>query len=280
VNYNNKQYDISSSVFILSMGAIENARFLLNHEEISQQHEMLGKCFMEHLNIKLGEYILNDIDDVKRSYYTADHLSIDNKIGKSNLSFQSVKQIKSYGRTAKIKTFFKKLACDMSIEDKVQFIADFECPGTGVITTLTEQSPNKNSAVTLSEEKDNLGLKKAVINWEISATDLKTINKMAIELAKSFADSDLGLVKLEEYILDQTKPFDISPHAHHMGSTRMASSIEHGVVDKDCKVFGTENLYIAGSSIFATAGACNPTMPIIQFGLRLVDHLKNKQLSA
>jgi len=58
-----------------------------------------------------------------------------------------------------------------------------------------------------------------------------------------------------------------------MGTTRMAADARHGVVDRDCKVFGTDNLYAAGSSIFATGGASNPTMPLLQFAVRLAEHL-------
>ena len=60
---------------------------------------------------------------------------------------------------------------------------------------------------------------------------------------------------------------------HHMGGTRMSISKKYGVVDNNCKVFGSENLYIAGSSIFTTGGHNNPTLPIVQFSLRLADHL-------
>lgn len=60
----------------------------------------------------------------------------------------------------------------------------------------------------------------------------------------------------------------------------MASSAQFGVVDSNCKVFGTENLYVAGSSIFATGGASNPTMPLLQFAVRLADHLDAGMSSA
>ena len=36
--------------------------------------------------------------------------------------------------------------------------------------------------------------------------------------------------------------------------TRMSNSKKYGVVDSNCKVFGSENLYMAGSSIFTTGG--------------------------
>jgi choline dehydrogenase-like flavoprotein len=51
-----------------------------------------------------------------------------------------------------------------------------------------------------------------------------------------------------------------------------------GVVDRDCKVHAKTNLYIAGSSVFPTAGTGSPTMLIIALALRLADHIK-KQLA-
>ena len=56
----------------------------------------------------------------------------------------------------------------------------------------------------------------------------------------------------------------------------MSSNSSTGIVDKDCKVHGQSNLYILGSSIFPTGGYTNPTLPIIQFSLRLADHLLKK----
>ena len=45
------------------------------------------------------------------------------------------------------------------------------------------------------------------------------------------------------------------------------------VVDAHCKVHGMDNLYVAGSSVFATAGQCTPTTTITALWLRLGDHL-------
>ena len=58
-----------------------------------------------------------------------------------------------------------------------------------------------------------------------------------------------------------------------MGATRMHDSPQHGVVDRDCKVHGVANLYVAGSSVFPTAGANFPTTTITALALRLAERL-------
>jgi choline dehydrogenase-like flavoprotein len=48
-----------------------------------------------------------------------------------------------------------------------------------------------------------------------------------------------------------------------------------GVVNKNCQVHGTSNLYIAGSSVFPTSGSVAPTLTIVALALRLADHIKH-----
>ena len=49
-----------------------------------------------------------------------------------------------------------------------------------------------------------------------------------------------------------------------------------GVVDADCRVHGVGNLYVAGSSVFPTAGSANPTLTLLALGVRLSDHLRER----
>lgn len=63
-----------------------------------------------------------------------------------------------------------------------------------------------------------------------------------------------------------------------MGGTRMSDDPNYGVVDKNCKVFGIKNLYMAGSSVFPTGGYSNPTLTIVQLSLRLAEYLNQKKI--
>jgi choline dehydrogenase-like flavoprotein len=61
-----------------------------------------------------------------------------------------------------------------------------------------------------------------------------------------------------------------------MGTTRMSDDPTQGVVDRDGRVHGVDNLYVAGSSVFSTAGSGTPTMTIVALALRLTDHLRSR----
>jgi choline dehydrogenase-like flavoprotein len=47
-----------------------------------------------------------------------------------------------------------------------------------------------------------------------------------------------------------------------------------GVVDRNSRAHGVDNLYIAGGSVFTTGGFANPTLTILALALRLAKHLK------
>jgi choline dehydrogenase-like flavoprotein len=281
-NYKNYKANISANKFVLCLGGIETPRFMLNCNSqiktgIGNEEDMVGRCFMEHLNVPMGSFLYKDSHDISSLQFTSDDdFTFKNSIGKSNISLGIVSKVKSYGRTQAIKNFFKNLSCQMEIEDKVQFISNFKCPGMGSIGTLIEQSPNLESRVSLSQLTDKFGSKRAKFNWNINDYDKKTIRQTGLAMAAEFSRVGLGTVRLTDFMLNESLDIQFGHHNHHMGTTRMSNDPKYGVVDGNSKVHTLDNLYIAGSSVFATSGACNPTMPIIQLTLRLADHLQSQ----
>ena len=85
----------------------------------------------------------------------------------------------------------------------------------------------------------------------------------------------LGVGRLRANALDDGDawPADLQGSRHHMGTTRMADSRHLGVVGARCRVHGVANLYIAGSSVFASAGFANPTLTVVALARRLADEL-------
>jgi choline dehydrogenase-like flavoprotein len=279
-SYDGTAHSAEAGVFVLAMGAVENARFMLNCTKdvrvgLGNEYGMVGIGFMEHFNVAFGEFVTtSDPKNFRRSLFTSDaFLDSDRLVGRSNITLKILQQIRSHGRTAAIKTFLKDLACEMGVAEKLQFLTEFDCPGTGVITSLTEQFPARSSYVDLSDRVDRLGHRQPRLNWVMSNEDHESIRRIGIQLGKDFVDAGLGAIRLAPGVLDSQLPLRFNHHAHHMGTTRMAKGPADGVVDQNCRVFGLGNLYVAGSSIFSTGAACNPTMPLIQFALRLSDHI-------
>lgn len=60
---------------------------------------------------------------------------------------------------------------------------------------------------------------------------------------------------------------------HQSGTTRIADSPEKGVVDKELKLWGCENVYVCSSSVFPTSGQANSTFLLGAFAVRLAKHI-------
>jgi choline dehydrogenase-like flavoprotein len=136
-----------------------------------------------------------------------------------------------------------------------------------ILVYFCEQPPDPASRVTLSNQRDPLGMPRLVLNWHIP---------------DSVRQGVLGLQGLLQQQMQQTGFGQLEPGqgemfytdaSHHMGTTRMSRDPAQGVVDMDCRVHGVRNLYAAGSSVFPCAGFANPTLTIVALSLRLAAHL-------
>ena len=139
-----------------------------------------------------------------------------------------------------------------------------------------EQAPDPRSRITLSSERDRIGLQRVKVDWHFSELERTTAATMARLIGVEFARLDIGRMRLEPWVLDAQAPLSsaLSESYHHTGSTRMSDDPAEGVVGPDCLVHGTRNLYVAGSSVFSTAGHVSPTFTIVALAIRLADHLR------
>lgn len=141
---------------------------------------------------------------------------------------------------------------------------------------IVEPEPDPDSRVTLSPtRKDQLGMHRVRVDWRLGTQVKRTFDKTLEILANEMRQSGVAEVKLDPPIEGGVWPDTLEKEGtwHHMGTTRMHDSPEHGVVDRNCKVHGISNLYIAGSSVFPTAGANFPTITIAALTLRLSEHI-------
>jgi choline dehydrogenase-like flavoprotein len=136
-----------------------------------------------------------------------------------------------------------------------------------------EQAPNPASRVRLSENKDALGMPRAQLEWRLSAIDKSSARRTQEVLARALGAAGLGRLQITFSEDERSWPTEMGGGRHHMGTTRMHLDPKQGVVDPDGRVHGLANLYVAGSSVFPTVGAANPTLTLVALALRLADHL-------
>jgi choline dehydrogenase-like flavoprotein len=147
-----------------------------------------------------------------------------------------------------------------------------------VLELRTEQAPNLESRVALAGTADPFGLRRAHLHWAMTPIDKRTMRVTAETVDAELRRLGLGALDLHDWLKtdDLVWSDDIVGGHHHMGTTRMADDPAAGVVDRHGKAHGLDNFYIAGSSVFPTAGFVNPTFTLLCLALRLADHLKER----
>ena len=138
-----------------------------------------------------------------------------------------------------------------------------------------EQAPLSDSRITLSDQRDPIGLYRARLDWRTSAMELESIQAFVTALAKAFLDRGLGLITPEPDLISRPDRFieTFQDSFHHMGGTRMAETAAGGVVDVNLRLHGVENVFVCSSSVFPSSGFSNPTHTILALAFRLADHL-------
>ncbi|MFQ6550876.1 GMC oxidoreductase [Aestuariibius insulae] len=138
-----------------------------------------------------------------------------------------------------------------------------------------EHLPDPDSRVTLSGETDRFGRAKLKIDFRYDDTTVDALVEAHRVLAKRLEEARLATVTIPhaDVILTQRIRQQSRDGYHQIGMTRMSADPSNGVVDENCRVHDTDNLYIASASVFPVSGQANPTLSVVAFALRLAEHL-------
>lgn len=293
-----KPIKVRAGQVILACGAIQNARLLLASNTqapngLGNDHDNVGRYFMEHFEMICSELWLfkpfktnlYDRGAVKAELAITEQAQIENGILNGTAALRPLEVYKHIDLPMESwqdddpRRAMENLKKSSWLTKLFRLKSKIIEPESYYLETRMEQAPNPDSRVTLGREKDALGMPKANLNWALSALDKYSLRKIQEIFGVQMAAAGMGRVKLKEFLLDEDDTaFQENANAgwHHMGTTRMADDPKLGVVDRNCKVHGLSNLYVAGSGCFSTGGAPNPTLSIVALSIRLSDHVKQQ----
>jgi choline dehydrogenase-like flavoprotein len=147
------------------------------------------------------------------------------------------------------------------------------------LRTRIDPVPNRDSRVTLSQEKDALGRPRARLDWRLSELDAQSVDRTLDIVGAGMGANGIGRVQKIVTAGPSSWPADLRGGWHHMGTTRMSDDPRTGVVDRDCRIHGMANVYVAGSSVFPTATSGTPTLTLVALSLRLAEHLQTGEFA-
>lgn len=145
-----------------------------------------------------------------------------------------------------------------------------------VVRAFLESASHAGSRVTLSEARDRLGRRRARVEWRLGELERASLRRTLQILAEEMERSGTGCVEPVPDDPELGWPAGLGGGRHHIGTTRMSDDPAQGVVDRQGRVHGLANVYVAGSSVFPTTGLANPTLTIVAMALRLAGHLRRR----
>ena len=245
---NHETMTIRARHYVLACGGIETPRLLLLSRSAEFPHEigngsdLVGRYFMEGPRVHVGTAKL----PASRKYA--------NPKDEEAVSWQFYRELKERRLGGAIFEFGLS-----PTESKLTLHA------------VLEMKPSASNRVVLSEKyKDCFGLPAADVIIAMSDHERKTWRHLK-EIGRRIL-TDLGA---KSFALGSG---EVDWCEHHMGTCRMGDDPETSVVDRNLKVYGTENLYVTGSAPFVTAGVGGPTLLLTALSLHLSDHLVEKVL--
>lgn len=279
-DYEGKGAQVRAGAFVLACGGIENSRLLLHFNaqaggQLVPRAETLGCYWMEHLVAYPGEAVMNEpIDDRRQFVLTADKQR-ELQILNSRIRIETTSASTSHARA-----LARTLACQAPslgawIYDRMG--RNLRCAARIVATW--EQEPRRDNRIILSEtDRDAFGVPRPVLHWTRSTLDRRTLDESVLVFGEFLARSGLGRFRMTSWMRDGDEdPRDgLLGGWHHMGGTRMSQRAGEGIVNADLRVWGQDNLYVAGSSVFPSGGQAGPTFTIVQLSLRLAKHLSRR----
>jgi choline dehydrogenase-like flavoprotein len=303
---------VGARLFVLATGGIENARILLLTNDarpsgLGNGNGLVGRYFMERLTSRGGVLTPTDPNLLKQAVMYTSHI-VDGTFvqGTLALSADTIRREQLNNAMLWLRPVPKAFASEgvrsaltlsrgLRRQPRIDGLAGYmghiitdldqvastawhhlrsahTRPEVFQVAFQAEATPHAESRVMLSETRDRFGLPGTRLDWKIAEDDFRSIRR-TIDLVDARLRAT-GLGQIVRKFGDERPPSLIGGNFHHLGTTRMATDPRLGVVDKHCRVHETENLYVAGSSVFPSAGFANPTLTIVALAVRLADHLK------
>ena len=274
---------VSGSNVVLATGAIETARLLLasgqtQAEQLGNATGLVGRFYTDHLKHHEG-YLepgpLTQKYAAELQYGPKPRFCICFALDDATQSGYQLLEHVLYLKPEYSQGFFQamrnRITAGHPTRDQNGWVMRYK------VKFVSEHVPHLNSRVYLSRERDCFGQYKPVLDWNFTDIEPIAVTKAAQLCVERFAQAGLGRLDFG------STPVTIdgcTDAAHQMGTTRMGLTPQDGVVDTNCRVFGTENLFIASSAVFPSCPSYSPTFTILALARRLAVHLTTQSASA
>ena len=261
--HDGKEYQQKAQLFILASFAVETPRLLLHSacskfpDGLANTSGTVGKFLMPHS----GHDIYAKFENEVRLYKGTPVLASTQDFYETELKRGFARGYTLHAHGSRPVAMAKGIAVKAGIwgKDLYEIMRDYNFYAR--ITLVGEVLPQAENRVTLSDEKDEYGIPRALVSFSYGENDNRLI-KHGVEQANRILEAVGG------------KPALVVPDsAHLMGGTRMGKDPKSSVVDQYCRSHDISNLFICGAGVFVTSGGGNPTETVMALAKRTGEYI-------
>jgi len=304
-----RTHTIAADAIVLACGTVESTRLLFACQGIGVPSAWLGRGFMDHLSVRIARFIprnwsafdamfapvfVRDVQFTPRMLlrpHALEREGLLSSYGHWDIALppgSGLSVVREKLRAVQAGGSFSVSAADLrSVRRGVQEVISlargvlidhrrhFPRDAAIHLRVDSEQQPDGASRLVPTGEHDALGLPRLALDWQVSPLERHTVRRTAQLLGAELERTGVGALTDDDDPFAEGREWGAlrGDSFHMMGGTRMALDASNGVVDRDARVFGTENVYVAGASVFPTGGMANPTLTLLALALRLANHL-------
>lgn len=292
-----KEHRVKAKHYVLACSTIQNARLLLASNRrasagLGNGNDLVGRFFMEHLEMPSGNLVTLGTPLPSTRLYdfvfgrtkARAELALTPEMQRQERILNATVALEAAPLADAGQSTFQWATPDVVEHMRTNpVVPDFATPRAAAeprtfhLLTRQEQAPNPSSRVTLSPERDALGMPRPRLDWRLTPLDRRSFRGFYDALGRELGRTGIGRLQMNDWVMeaaDAPWPKSLGGGWHHMGTTRMHPDPRQGVVDTNQRVHGIGNLYVAGAAVYPTAGCVNPTLTLVALTLRLSDHLR------
>ncbi len=241
-------FKVSAENYYLAAGAIHTP-VILERSELGLSSGELGRNFMYHLGVAVSSLYAKDCGAAKR---------FTKQLGLSDFYFGTAEFPHKLGFVQAIpipgiKTMQMKMPFRVP-----QRLLDWLYKRSMVFVMAIEDLPQRINRVTLNG-KGQIKLSHQFHRYDLFRAQY-AMNALRKTLKKASPLATLGFLAANER----------SHTAHQVGTCRFGHDAKRAVLDADCRVFGSENIYVVDGSFMPTSLGVGPALTIMANAMRVV----------
>jgi hypothetical protein len=301
--------EIEAGRVVICAGALESTRILLAIDDttgiIKGTGASLGRYFSDHLSVTAGEVECSDLwafiaatsAGFLRGKMKSPRLELTEEMQKEhklpstfahfgfhtdgNTGFDSIRELLR-GRQRRDAGWFHEGPFTRRQFKDLVWIAYWRLlrgkmaipEGARVILQVdSEQLPDYNNRLYLSDQRDTLNRRKLVIDWRVTEQDINALSDTSDRIIQAWNSSRLGKVARVSPRAPDGVLANLYDVYHPTGSIRMGSNEQSSVLDANLKVWRFTNLFTLSTAVFPSAGSANPGLTHLALAVLLAEYL-------